>query len=91
MNRLSVLMMVSTLVVGTAGCRQRNWFGRPYGAAMMPAASYASPAIPSAPYVSPGATAPSTSPASCGPGCNSCGNTLPILSGPQGYASAPAN
>ena len=31
MKRLSVLMIVSTLVVGTAGCRQCNWFGRPSG------------------------------------------------------------
>ena len=91
MKRLSVLMIVSTLVVGTAGCRQCNWFGRPYGA-MMPATTCSSPTMPAATYVDPGMTAPIASPGSCGPGCNSCGsNALPILSGAQGYASAPAN
>ena len=58
MKRLSVLMIVSTLVVGTAGCRQCNWFGRPYGA-MMPATTYGSPAMPAATYVVPGATSTS--------------------------------
>ena len=91
MKRLSVLMIVSTLVVGMAGCRQCNWFGRPSGAAMMPATTYSRPAMPAATYVVPGATAPSTSPASCGPGCNSCSNTLPILSDAQGYAAAPTD
>ena len=91
MKRLSVLMIVSTLVVGTTGCRQCNWFGRPYGAAMMPATTCC-PTMPAATYADPGVAAPVTSPGSCGPGCNSCsGNTLPILSGAQGYASAPAN
>ena len=91
MKRLSVLMIVSTLVVGTAGCRQCNWFGRPYGA-MMPATTYSGPAMPAATYVVPGATAPVASPPSCGPGCNSCSsNTLPVLSDAQGYASASGN
>ena len=86
MKGLSVLMIVSTLIVGAAGCRQCNWFGRSSGPA------YSSPAMPAATYVVPGAMAPSTSPAPCGPGCNSCSsNSLPILSGAQGYAAAPTN
>jgi len=84
MKGLFVLTMVSTLVVGTAGCRQCNWFGR------SPGPAYSSPATPGATHVVPGATAPATPPASCGPGCNSCSsNTLPILSGAQGYTAAP--
>lgn len=81
MKGLSVVVIVSTLVVGTAGCRQCNWFGRP-SRAMMPATTYSSPAMPAA-----------MPPPSCGPGCNSCGsnNTLPVLSAPQGYAAAPTN
>lgn len=81
MKGLSILVIVSTLVVGATGCRQCNWFGRPSGA-MMPVTTYGSPAMP-----------PAVSPPSCGPGCNSCGsnNTLPVLSAPQGYAAAPMN
>jgi hypothetical protein len=79
MKGLSVLVIVSTLIVGTAGCRQCNWFGRSSGA-MMPVTTYSSPAM--------SATAPATS---CGPGCNSCSNTLPVLAGPQGYVAAPTN
>jgi len=91
MKGLSVLMIVSTLVVGAAGCRQCNWSGRPYGA-MMPTTTYVSPAMPAATYVAPGAAGPAISPPSCGPGCNSCSsNTLPVLSGAQGYASASGN
>ena len=87
MKRLFVLTVVSTLVVGTAGCRQCNWFGRSSGPAMQRPRH-----MPATTYVVPAATAPATSPASCGPGCNSCGsNTLPILSGAQGYAAAPTN
>jgi hypothetical protein len=86
MKRLSVLMIVSTLVVGTAGCRQCNWFGRSSG----PACSSA--AMPATTYVVPDATVPVTSPASCGPGCNSCGNnSVPVLSGAQGYTATPTN
>lgn len=83
MKKLPVFMMVSTLVVGIAGCQQCNWFRRPSGAVC------SSPAMPPATYVVPGATAP----ASCGPGCNSCGsnNTLPVLSDAQGYAAVPTN
>jgi len=86
MERLIILTMVSTILVGTAGCRQCNWFGRSPEAAVMPV--YGSPAIPGATYVAPG-TAPAAPPASCGPGCTSCGNTLTTLSGGQGYAPTP--
>jgi hypothetical protein len=85
MKGLSVLVIVSALVVGTAGCRQCNWFGRP-SRVMMPTTAYGSPAMPAATYVVPGATVPVTSPPSCGPGRNSSGsNTLPVLSDAQGY------
>ena len=87
MKSLSVLMIVSTLVVGTAGCRQCNWFGRPSGAAMTP--TYRSPAMPMAPAMPPASCGPGSN---CGPGGNSCGsNTLPVLSDAQGYAAAPTN
>jgi hypothetical protein len=83
MKRLSVFMVVSTLIVGTAGCQQCNWFKRPSGAVC---------SSPAATYVVPSAMAPVTSPAACGQGCNSCSsNSLPILSGTQGYAAAPTN
>ena len=84
MKRFLVLMVVSTLAVGAAGCRSCNWFGRPSAAPMMPAAIYGSPAPSAAMYVNPVA-----SPAPCGPGCTSCGNTVPTLSGAQGYAPVP--
>ena len=87
MRRLIVLTMVSTLIVGTAGCRACNWFGRSSDAAVMPA--YGGPAFPAAPYAIPGTTTPATSSAPCGPGCNSCGTTPPILSGAQDYAPTP--
>lgn len=83
MKRLIVLTMVSTLIVGAVGCRECNWFGRSSGAAALPATAY-SPTMPPARYVAPG-----TSAAPCGPGCNSCGTTPPILSGAQGYAPTP--
>jgi len=87
MKRLSFFMVVSTLIVGTAGCQQCNWFRRPSSAACI------SPATPAATYMVPSTTAPAISAPSCGPGCNSCGsnNTLPVLSAPQGYAAAPMN
>lgn len=91
MKGFTVLMIVSTLAVGTAGCRQCNWFGRPSGA-MTPPTTYVSPAMPAATYVAPGAAGPTISPPSCGPGCNSCSsNTLPVLSDAQGYTSMSAN
>ena len=90
MKGLSVLVIVSTLVVGAAGCRQCNWFGRPSG--MMMPATNCCPTMPAATYADPGVAAPVASPGSCGPGCNSCSsNTLPVLSGAQGYASASGN
>jgi len=86
MKSLPVLMIVSTLVVGTAGCRQCNWFGRPSGTAIMP--TYSTPVMPMAPAMSPASCGPG---GNCGPG-NSCGsNTLPVLSDAQGYAAAPTN
>jgi hypothetical protein len=81
MKRLLFLTVVSTFIVGTAGCRQCNWFGRPSCAATTP--TYSAPAMQ---------MAPATSPPSCGPGCNSCGsNSLPMLSDPQSYVSTPTN
>ena len=86
MKSLPVLMIVSTLVVGTAGCRQCNWFGRPSGAAITP--TYSTPVMPMAPAMSPASCGPG---GNCGPG-NSCGsNALPVLSDAQGYAAAPTN
>ncbi len=61
MKRLLVLAVVSTLVVGLAGCQQCNWFKRPSSAACSPSA------MPAATYAVPGAAA------SGAPGCNSCG------------------
>ena len=92
MKKFLVLMVVSTLAVGVAGCQCCNWFGGPAAAPVMPpATTYGSPAPPTAVYVDPAATPPVASPASCGPGCTSCGNTLPTLSGAQGYAPVPRN
>jgi len=83
MKRLLVLTIVSTLVVGTVGCGTCNWFGQRSSPAITPGTTYSAPAMP---------MAPAMSPASCGPGCNSCGgNTLPMLSGAQGYAPAATN
>jgi len=86
MKRFLLLMVVSTLAVGAAGCRNCNWFGRPSAGPVMPAATYGGPAPPPAMYVD-----PVVSPAQCGPGCTSCGSTLPTLSGAQGYAPVPGN
>ncbi len=88
MKRLTVLMVVATLAVSTAGCQQcSSWFKKPSG----PTCS--SPIAPAAPCMVPGAAPPAMSPAPGGPGCNSCSsnNTLPVLSAPQGYAAAPTN
>ncbi len=78
MKRFPILMIVSTLVVGLAGCQQCNWFKRSSGAVC---------SAPATTYMAPSAMAPAITPAQCGPGCNSCGstNTLPVLSAPQGY------
>jgi len=86
MKRFRLLMVVSALAVGAAGCRNCNWFGGPSAAPVMPATTYGSPAPSAAMYVNPVA-----SPAPCGPGCTSCGSTLPTLSGAQGYAPVPGN
>jgi len=86
MKRLLVLMVVSTLAVGATGCRCGNWFGGPAAAPVMPAITYGSPSPSAAMYVNPVA-----SPAPCGPGCTSCGSTVPTLSGAQGYAPVPGN
>ncbi len=91
MKKSLVLMVVSTLVVGAAGCRCGNWFGGPAAAPVMPATTYGSLMPPAAVYVDPVATSGLASPAPCGPGCTSCGNTLPTLSGAQGYAPVPGN
>jgi len=90
MKKSLVLMVVSTLIVATAGCRCGNWFGRPYGGPVMPPVTYGGPAPPAAVYVDPVGT-PVAAPSSCGPGCTSCGNTPPALSGAQGYAPVPGN
>ena len=91
MNRFLVLMVVSTLAVGAAGCRCCNWFGPPSAAPVMPATTYSGPAPPAAMYVNPLTTPAVASPAPCGPGCTSCGSTVPTLSGAQGYAPVPGN
>ena len=91
MKRFLVLMVVSALAVGAAGCRSCNWFGRPSAAPMMSATTYGGLAPPPARYVDPVAAPPVASPAPCGPGCTSCGNTVPTLSGAQGYPPAPGN
>lgn len=83
MKRLLVLMIVSTFVAGTVGCGTCNWFRRPSSPAIAPGTTYSAPAMP---------MSPATSPASCGPGCNSCGGaTVPALAGPQGYAPVLTN
>jgi hypothetical protein len=86
MKRLPVLMVVLTLAVGVTGCRSGNWFGRPSVGAVAPTATYSSPTAPAASYVGPVA-----SPAACGPGCNSCGSTVPTLSDAQGYLPVQGN
>jgi len=91
MRKFLALMVVSTLTVGAAGCQCCNWFGRSSAGPVMPAATYGSPAPPAAMYVDPVATPAVASPAPCGPGCTSCGSTLPTLSGAQGYAPVPGN
>jgi len=91
MKRFLVLMVVSTLAVGAAGCRSCNWFERPSVAPMMPAITYGGPGPQAGMYVDPLATPPVASPAPCGPGCTSCGNTVPTLSGVQGYAPVRGN
>jgi hypothetical protein len=87
MKHVLMVMVASTLIVGAAGCRVT----KPSNTVMMPAVTYGSPALPSASYVDSGAMVPTVSSNSCGPGCTSCSNTLPIFSGAQSYASAPAN
>lgn len=91
MKRFLLLMVVSTLVVGAAGCRCGNWFGRPAAGPVMPPVTYGSPMPPAAVYGGPAATPPVAAPSSCGPGCTSCGSTLPTLSGAQGYVPVPGN
>ena len=90
MKKYLVSMVVSTLIVGAAGCRCDDWFGCRAPGPVMPAA-YGSPAPPGAVYVSPVATPPVASPSSCGPGCTSCGNTPATLSGAVGYAPLPGS
>jgi len=89
MKKSLVLMVVSTLVVGAAGCRCGEWSGCPPAGPAMPAVTYGGAAPPGAVYVSPVAPPPVASPSSCGPGCTSCGNTPPTLSGALGYAPLP--
>jgi hypothetical protein len=91
MKRFFVLMVLSTVAVGAAGCRSYNWFERPSATPMMPAITYGSPGPQSGMYVDPLGTPQVASPAPCGPGCTSCGNTVPTLSGAQGYSPAPKN
>ncbi len=86
MKRFLLLTVVSAIALGVAGCRNCNWFGRPSAAPVMPATTFGSVMPPSAVYVDPIA-----SPAPCGPGCTSCGNTVPMLSGAQAYAPVPGN
>ena len=91
MKKFLVLMVVSTLAVGAAGCRCGNWFGRPSAGPVMPAVTYGSPVPPAAMYVDLVAAPGAASSAPCGPGCTSCGSTVPTLSGAQGYAPVPGN
>ncbi len=92
MKRLLALTIVATLIIAMAGCQCCNWCGRPAVAPTMPAAGYGVPAAPpAAMYADPGLTAPVPSQAPCGPGCTSCGNTPPSLSGAQSYLPTPGN
>lgn len=87
MTRCLLLLAVSTVAAATTGCQCGNWFSSP----CPPAVTYSNPAIPAAMPVAPVSPAPAGASAPCGPGCTSCGNTLPILSGAQGYAPVPGN
>ena len=89
MKRLLLLTVVSTLAIGLVGCRCGNHFAGPAAKPVLSATTYGSPAPPAAVYVDSAATPPAAAPSSCGPGCTSCGNTLPSLSGAQGYAPVP--
>jgi hypothetical protein len=94
-------MVVSTLAVGATGCRSCNWFNRPSAAPTMPAiaygspGTYGSPGLPAGMYDDPLATPPIASAPACGPGpgpgCTSCGNTVPTLAGAQSYAPVAGN
>ena len=80
MKRLPVFLVVSTLIVGVTGCQH---FTHSSDAACSP---------PSVTFAAPAATVPSAPSAACGSGCNSCSsNSLPTLSGTQGYGAAPTN
>lgn len=94
MTRRLLLLAVSTVAAVTTGCQCGNWFSSPCPSSVTPAVTYSNPAIPAAmpaALAAPALPPPAGASAPCGPGCTSCGNTLPILSGAQGYAPVPGN